>query len=200
MSCRSSRRFPALSGSTKRSPSIGGRLIRTNPDGTPAQYPPHLETIPEKDQVSANDIFGWLYLKETQLLVAKLIPDSIGGKTFNFLQELIADKVGGRPMVGTLRQIEEYNRHNRKSGTDIEAGKNIGLLSDWYSDRRFADQSFTGTNPTTITRVPADLLAEFVDTAAGTGEADWAERPEAADPATSLRPGHAQVPRRPRRR
>ena len=82
----------------------------TKPDGTPAQYPPHLETIPDKDQVSANDIFGWLYLKETQLLVAKLIPDSIGGKTFNFFQELIADKIGGRPMIGTLRQIEEYNR------------------------------------------------------------------------------------------
>lgn len=156
----------------------------TNPDGTPAQYPPHLDTIPEKDQVSANDIFGWLYLKETQLLVAKLIPDSIGGKTFNFFQELIADKIGGRPMVGTLRQIEEYNRHNRKSGTDIEAGKNIGLLSDWYSDRRFADQSFTGTNPTTITRVPAELLTEFIATAARTGEADWAGRLKAVDPAT----------------
>jgi len=36
-------------------------------------------------------------------------------------------------------------------GTDIEAGRNIGLLPDWFSDRRFADQSFTGTNPTTIT-------------------------------------------------
>jgi len=57
----------------------------TNADGTPAQYPPYLETIPDKDQVSVNDIFGWLYLKETQLLVAKLIPDTFTGKTFNFV-------------------------------------------------------------------------------------------------------------------
>jgi len=37
------------------------------------------------DQVSANDISGWLYLEETQLLVAKLIPDTFTGKTFNFV-------------------------------------------------------------------------------------------------------------------
>jgi len=30
-------------------------------------------------------LFGWLYLKETQLLVAKLIPNTFTGKTFNFM-------------------------------------------------------------------------------------------------------------------
>ncbi|KAK3356652.1 lipoxygenase [Lasiosphaeria hispida] len=156
----------------------------TNPDGSPAQYPPHLDIIPKEDEVSANEIFGWLSLKETQFLVAKLVPDTFKGKTVNWLQSVLAEGIEGNPMVGTLRQIEEYNRHHRKSGTDIEGGKNIGLLPDWFSDRRFADQSFTGTNPTTIKVAPKPLLEEFMAAAHRNGDEDWAKLLQLADPST----------------
>ena len=146
-----------------------------NPDGSTAQYPPHLETIPEGDRVSDNDIFGFLRIKETELLVAKVVPDKIVGKTFNWFQSVVAQLLEGNPMNGTLRQLEDYNRNNRKSGIDIEGGRNIGLLPDWYSDRRYADQSFTGTNPTTIKAVPKDLLAEFASAAEKGGYAYWAK-------------------------
>ncbi|KAK0612228.1 lipoxygenase [Immersiella caudata] len=146
-----------------------------NPDGSTAQYPPHLETIPEGDKVSDNDIFGFLRIKETQLLVAKVVPDKIVGKTFNWFQSVVAQLIEGNPMNGTLRQLEDYNRNNRKSGIDIEGGRNIGLLPDWYSDRRYADQSFTGTNPTTIKSVPKDLLAEFIAAAEKGDYTYWAK-------------------------
>ncbi|KAK0707938.1 lipoxygenase [Lasiosphaeris hirsuta] len=155
-----------------------------NPDGTLAQYPPHLDIIPKEDQVSANEIFGWLSLKETQLLVAKLVPDTFKGKTVDWLQSILAEAIEGNPMNGTLRQIEEYNRIHRKSGTDIEGGKNLGLLPDWFSDRRFADQSFTGTNPTTIKVAPKPLLVEFIAAAHRSGDEDWAELLQLADPST----------------
>jgi len=153
-----------------------------NADGSLAQYPPHLETIPAGDQVSANDIFGFLRIKETELLVAKVVPDKIIGKTFDWAQSVVAQLLEGSPMTGTLRELEEYNRKHRKSGIDIESGANLGLLPDWYSDRRFADQSFTGTNPTTITVVPKSLLDEFVAAARNGGYEYWAKTLGTIDP------------------
>ncbi|CAI6099734.1 unnamed protein product [Clonostachys chloroleuca] len=147
-----------------------------NPDGTDADYPPHLKTIPDKDQVSVLKIFNALGLAETQLLIKQVIPDTLLGKTARWLLELVNGDVSDAAEQGSkIKAYEEYNRNHRRSGTDIALGANIGLLDDWFSDRRFADQSLTGTNPTTIEKAPEDLLAEFVEAAKRGGYTHWAD-------------------------
>lgn len=43
----------------------------------------------------------------------------------------------------------------------------VGDIADWWSDRRFAQQQFTGTNPTTIEQVSDFWIHHFIDAASG---------------------------------
>ncbi|KAF6827115.1 lipoxygenase 1 [Colletotrichum plurivorum] len=145
-------------------------------------YPPHLQCVPPSDWVPETQIFNRLGLLETAVMVRQVIPDNIidrdniiNRERAHILNTL--DKIlGGTPYAGpTIADCERYNKFHRKTGTDIERGTNVGLLPDWYSDRRFAEQSFTGTNPTTLERVPQDLLDEFVGAARRLGYDYWAK-------------------------
>lgn len=159
----------------------------TQEDGSQARYPPHLQTIPRKDEVSQFKIFNALGLAQTQIMVTKVIPDSLLGKTADWLLTKAREHVAGTPQVAvTIQDSVDYNMYHRKSGTDIARGDNLGHLPDWYSDRRFAEQSFTGTNPTTITRAPADLVAEFIEAAKKLGYSAWAEALPKVDPTSLL--------------
>lgn len=154
-------------------------------DGNADPYPPHLQTIPTKDQVDRLKIFNALGLVETGLIVKQIIPNKFIGKTAQWLLSLKNGSIGNIPDAGyTMDAFVKYNNQHRKSGTDIEQGDNLGRLADWYSDRRFADQSFTGTNPTTIEKIPQDLLAEFIDTAKRDGWDYWAKTLPGVDPAS----------------
>ncbi|CAM1502374.1 Fc.00g043580.m01.CDS01 [Cosmosporella sp. VM-42] len=147
-----------------------------NPDGTIAKYPPHLQTIPTQDQVSRLQIFNALGLAETGLMIQQIVPTTILGKTARWALSLTNGDISGAPNQGpSIKAAEIYNQSHRKSGTDIEQGANIGLLPDWHGDRRFADQSFTGTNPTTIEVAPKDLLDEFIAAAKRDGWDHWAK-------------------------
>ncbi|KAL2166023.1 hypothetical protein VTG60DRAFT_3427 [Thermothelomyces hinnuleus] len=158
----------------------------TNADGSPAQYPPHLEHIPSDQSVSVFKIFDVAGLVETQVLLKKITPDEDGilGRTREWLLEKErAVAFGGEPEKGvSIQDVVDYNKYHRKFGTDIEGGGNIGLLHDWFSDRRFADQQFTGTNPTTITRATPAWIGEFT-AAARAGKYDkWAAVLAKSDP------------------
>lgn len=147
----------------------------TGEDGKPAAYPPHLQAIPKEDDVPRWKIFNSLGLAQSILIVRKVIPDTFLGKTANWFQCGFQTLLDGTPYEGpTIKDCEEYNKYHRKSGTDIARGENIGLIPDWYSDRRFAEQSFTGTNPTTITRASPALIKEFVEAAKTNGDDEWA--------------------------
>jgi hypothetical protein len=151
-------------------------------DGSPAQYPPHLEHIPAKEDVSQWKIFSVLGLVEAQVLLQKVMPDEFLGKTKDWLQSIEREVVGGHPQKGlTIQDVVDYNKHNRKSATDIARGENIGLLDDWYSDRRFADQQLSGCNPTTIKKVSDKLFDEFVKAAKDNGYDAWAAALPKAD-------------------
>ncbi len=52
---------------------------------------------------------------------------------------------------------------------DVMRGDDIGLKSDWWSDARFAQQQFTGANPTTITQASTEWIRAFKDAAAKQG-------------------------------
>ncbi|KAH6884010.1 lipoxygenase [Thelonectria olida] len=156
-----------------------------NLDGSVAQYPPHLEHIPKEDQFSLLKLFNALGLAETEILIKQVVPDSIVGKTATWIVGLVNGNIRDAANQGSsIKAYETYNKLHRKSGTDIEQGANLGLLPDWYSDRRFADQSFTGTNPTTIKKVPKDLLDEFIEAAKRGGYDYWAQTLPKTDPSS----------------
>ncbi|KAK4987243.1 hypothetical protein LTR50_004755 [Elasticomyces elasticus] len=151
-------------------------------------FPPHLDVIPKKEQVSQYTLFSALALVQTKLLVQKIIPSkSITGR---FADDLKArainaerDAIAGAPYRGnTIADIEKLNRSDRKTGTDVMRGLNIGDLPDWYSDARFAQQQFTGTNPTTITLASSDWLSKFKSAAEKQSKTDVLELLSSADP------------------
>ncbi|KAK8038514.1 hypothetical protein PG993_006925 [Apiospora rasikravindrae] len=149
-------------------------------------YPPHLnlganqlepkDPAASKEQGSGldkSDIFSALRLAQLTTLLPGLIPD-------NFIDQAKA-KLGqgaayaaygsmGRPDQGTiLAEVEEYNNYESSKfwyQKDIFDLPNIGNLPDWYSDARFAQQYFTGTNPTTITQA-GKWAQTFIDNATG---------------------------------
>ncbi|VUC24540.1 unnamed protein product [Clonostachys rosea] len=164
-------------------------------NGDRAFYPPHLETIPDGEQHKNYEIFDAIGLAETIYLLKLLVPDTFFGKAAKaaldalgitekveaFFREEDGDNYDAWNQGLTLKAYEEYNLTNRKSGIDIEQGHNIGELPDWYSDRRFAEQSFTGTNPTSIEKVSKALLDEFIAAAKSGKYEFWAHYLAAAD-------------------
>ncbi|KAK0720287.1 lipoxygenase [Lasiosphaeris hirsuta] len=159
-----------------------------NADGTLASYPPHLEVIPQDQELSQFQIFSKIGLIETQVILQKIIPDEDGflGKTKAWLVEKSrAAAFGGDPEKGLrIQDVVDYNKFHRKFGTDISSGGNIGLLDDWYSDRRFAEQSFTGTNPTTIEKASPTWISDFSKAAKAGGYDKWVSALAKADPAS----------------
>jgi len=156
-----------------------------NADGSFAQYPPHLQIVPADQARTPFGIFSAIGLIETQVILQKLTPDEDGfiGKTKEWLLEKArATAYGGHPEKGiTIQDIVDYNMYHRKHGTDINNGGNIGLLDDWFSDRRFADQSFTGPNPTTIAKASATWIQDFISAAKAGGYHKWVITLEKAD-------------------
>lgn len=114
-------------------------------------------------------IFNAIGLIQTHVILKKLTPDEDGflGKTKKWLLEKErAVAYGGEPEKGLrIQDVVDYNKFHRKWGTDINEGGNIGLLDDWFSDRRFAEQQFTGTNPATITQASAKWIKDFTKAA-----------------------------------
>lgn len=159
-----------------------------NADGTAASFPPSLQLIPKDQDVNQFHIFSAIGLIETQVILQKITPDEDGflGRTKQWLLEKArAAAFGGEPEKGIkIQDVVDYNKFHRKFGSDISEGGNIGLLDDWFSDRRFADQQFTGTNPTTITSAPSTWIAEFSKAAKAGGYDKWTTALAKADPAS----------------
>ncbi|KAK2071274.1 hypothetical protein P8C59_005710 [Phyllachora maydis] len=137
----------------------------------PAQYPSHLATghIPKDQSFTPFGIFS-----ATGILATK--------KWLVDKSRVVAFADGGYPGAGlTIEDVVAYNKHHRKTGIDISNGGNIGLLDDWYGDRRFADQSLSGTNPTSLTVVLSRWIGEFVQAAKANQEEQWEKALAAAD-------------------
>lgn len=156
------------------------------------RYPPHLNlganqpynkdkksgpaTAAQGSALSQGDIFSALRLAQLTALVPQVIPHTFIGEA--------GDKVGqaaariayggmGRPDAGKkIADVESYNNQEsskRWYQKDIFDLPNIGNLTDWYSDARFAQQYFTGTNPTTIKQA-GDWAKVFIDNATDPGD------------------------------
>lgn len=116
-------------------------------------YPPHLNIIPLSDQVNLLEIFNFMNLLDTGTLLIRIIPEDI------------VDFAHGHPESSTLKGIEDRQKILRQEKRDIYNMPNIGDRDDWYTDAVFAQQSFTGNNPTTIKRASATWMQRFMTAA-----------------------------------
>ena len=155
-------------------------------------FPPHLNLAANrdwskkakssKDVVDSNqnaylkttDLFNKMRVAQLAQLLPVLIPDKFVDHTLASIGLGVANaKFGkmGRPDAGnTIDDVEQYQRRERSKEhfwqrNDIFDLPNVGDLPDWYSDERFAQQFFTGTNPTTIEHVTGFWIQHFVDAA-----------------------------------
>ena len=126
-------------------------------------------------------------MAQAEIMLQKVTPDEFLGKTRSWILSKARAAVGGCPQSGlTIDDVVAYNKEHRKSAVDIARGENLGHLDDWFSDRRFADQQFTGTNPTTIRPVSDSFFEEFVDAAKAGGYDKWTEALTRANRASLL--------------
>jgi len=144
-------------------------------------YPPHLAIVPPGDK--SNDLFNASRLAGVKSILAKVIPKEL---------------VDLDPSRGTtLSENTTYNQALVKDGKNIYINPNVGtrttprppgvpLKQDWYTDFVFAQQFFTGTNPTTIRLATNEWITRFRDTAKGQGKDDMVKLIDEAAKAKSL--------------
>lgn len=144
-------------------------------------YPPHLAIVPPGDK--HNDLFNASRLAGVKSLLGAVIPKE--------LMDLNPSK------GATLSENTTYNQSLVKEAKNIYINPNVGtrttprppgvpLKLDWYTDFVFAQQYFTGTNPTTIRLATDEWIIRFRDTAKGQGNQDMVKLIDEAAKAKSL--------------
>ena len=136
-------------------------------------FPPHFDllpsggTIPKGYDARRTQIFSSCGLINAAGMLVKIVPDTFLGRVSLSIWSKAEDFFNGRGYEGvSIADLEMHNKNWRKTAVDVMKGQNLGDLSDWFSDARFAQQSFTGTNPNTI-RVASDEWISRFEQAAG---------------------------------
>ena len=142
-------------------------------------YPPHLDlagnkpaadveaSSVQKSTLSPSHVFSQLRLAQLSTLLPTLVPKTFIEKAVDDVESVAAlARFGGfgTPDAGTeIKDVENYNRRLRHQlfQKDIFDLPNVGDLQDWYTDARFAQQYFTGANPTTIEQASDQWVAHF---------------------------------------
>ncbi|KIM23152.1 hypothetical protein M408DRAFT_28160 [Serendipita vermifera MAFF 305830] len=125
------------------------KLLYTFQEPGSDKFSPHLNMVPLFDRVPLISIFDAMRLADTASVIFRIIPESF------------VEWAHGDPIRDSIAGIEQRNRELRISGTDTYNEPNIGERTDWYSDKVFAQQQFTGPNPTTIARASQDWVSQF---------------------------------------
>jgi hypothetical protein len=134
-------------------------------------YPPHLDSTSPGHDLPANQKdgapgVGSIFNVDEKNFVGQI------ALTFGFIIPDAID-VKGTPFEGpTLADCENYNREHPSPKTDIMNGENIGNLVDWYSDARFAQQHFSGVNPSTIQKAQPERVVDYITEAEKQGLGD----------------------------
>ncbi|CUA67249.1 hypothetical protein RSOLAG22IIIB_13352 [Rhizoctonia solani] len=121
---------------------------------TDSAFPPHAATVPPPVNKIDLQIFNLVAFLQT------------GGMLVDPPRPISAQYLRLAPNANTtsLDQVVANNQLQRGPpgvSSNMLFPFNIGDRDDWYSDAVFAQQHFTGTNPTTITLIGDDLKAEF---------------------------------------
>ncbi|KAH7165022.1 lipoxygenase [Fusarium sp. MPI-SDFR-AT-0072] len=147
-------------------------------------YPPHLNTLPPDEQQSLDgaprkDGVGQIFNETERNFVIKI------ASMFSFIIPKELSSTDG-PYVGpTLADVEKWSKDNQpkdesangqgakpngavvngvkqSQNADIMKGRNMGEHDDWYSDAKFAQQHFSGVNPSTIETAPAEKIKAYI--------------------------------------
>lgn len=95
-------------------------------------------------------------------MLIKITPKTFLGRISQKIYKAVEDFLNGKGYEGlSIADLEAHNKEWRKTAVDIMKGANFGDLPDWYSDARFAQQSFTGANPNTIRLATDQWLSRF---------------------------------------
>ncbi|KAF4564004.1 hypothetical protein EYR36_003253 [Pleurotus pulmonarius] len=135
-------------------------------------FPPHLSIIPSDDSVSPIRIFDFVRLVQTLRIMSSLWHND-------------AKKLAPGPEQNTMKKLTEWNQERHKKQGWVKNmfnEPNIGLRNDWFTDAVFAQQFFTGPNPTTITLASDAWIKAFTDEAVSQGKHDIAALFESAPP------------------
>ncbi|RDW68080.1 hypothetical protein BP6252_09476 [Coleophoma cylindrospora] len=134
---------------------VAQRLLYTwqEPGTTSPSYPPCLAMVPPQDKTGLLQIFNAMRLLDTGMTLQRIIPP------------VIDDWVYGTPEARTMAGCERANAKLRTQDKNIGQEANIADREDWYTDAAFAQQSFTGPNPSSITAASADWVEKFMKTA-----------------------------------
>ena len=119
-------------------------------------YPPYLLCIPKDDEKHAFEIFDQHRFDAVQ-------EQGIRTEAAQFLS-------GFSGLKPTLASIEQRYKDlhlaaKEADKADVYKEKNVGLRSDWYTDAVFAQQHFTGVNPTALKRASDDWVKAFAQVA-----------------------------------
>lgn len=143
------------------------------------------------------DIFNAMRLAQLTTLIPTILPKGFVGDFASAAATAAAwVEFGGMgtPDKGKrLSDVEDYNRAQTRRWyhKDIFDLPNIGDLEDWYSDARFAQQHFTGTNPTTIEQA-GKWVQIFIDAASDSDPIEKAMKTKISQRASSS-PGSLYV-------
>ena len=85
-----------------------------------------------------------------------MVPEVPGG---------ISSLLYGEAIGHDMAQIEVLMRRLSKQGGNIGSIPSIGNRADWLRDSVFAQQSFKGSNPTTIMKASPEWLKRFMSAA-----------------------------------
>ncbi|KAM0131356.1 hypothetical protein ACHAO1_007362 [Botrytis cinerea] len=128
------------------------------PGTTTPSYPPHLKWVPLDDRVGLLKIFNLKRFVDVSVSLLPKIPPEISNLLF------------GDPYNGTtMAMLEEKMKALQTEEKNIGTEPNIGYRKDWYSDAVFAQQYFTGPNPSSIALAGQTWLDRFKKSALNQG-------------------------------
>ncbi|APA14441.1 hypothetical protein SS1G_06332 [Sclerotinia sclerotiorum 1980 UF-70] len=118
--------------------------------GSTSSYPPHLKWIPLDNRVGLLKIFNLRRFVDVSVSLLPKIPPEISNL-------LSGDPYNGTTMAMLEERMIALNKEQKNVGTE----PSIGYRKDWYSDAVFAQQYFTGPNPSSIALASQIWLDRF---------------------------------------
>ncbi|KAI3585493.1 lipoxygenase [Fusarium oxysporum f. sp. albedinis] len=131
-------------------------------------YPPHLNTLPQDEQQSLDgaprkDGVGQIFNETERNFVIKIasmfsfiIPKELSSTDGPYVGPTLADVENAKPNGAVVNGVKQ------SQNADIMKGRNMGEHADWYSDAKFAQQHFSGVNPSTIETAPAEKIKAYI--------------------------------------
>lgn len=117
-------------------------------------YPPHLNIVPKIDAATQAELFQQDAYGEAQFdLVLRAIikkKSKIAASLFGFVSPGPSDVAHFSPCSDFSAIMKKHKETRQNSSSKPSIGDLNDANMAWYSDAMFAQQNFTGTNPTTI--------------------------------------------------